>query len=706
VIVLERGKPYPLGATCVSGGVNVAIFSAHAEQIELCVFDAEGQRELSRHPLFGPDDQIWHGFLPDAQNGLIYGFRAHGRYEPDAGHRFNANKLLLDPYARAWHGQLSWHDAVYGYQRGHPDGHRSFDERDSAPHVPKSVVQASSEQSQRRALSVLRPLSDVVVMEAHLKGLTQQFPSLPDDVRGCYSAVEHSKVLDYLSDLGITAVEWLPLHAGIDDDFLAEKKLTNYWGYNTLGFFAPSGRFAQHDARTECQDMIKALHSRNIECWLDVVFNHTAEGDETGPTLCFRGLDNASYYQLSDDKRAYLNHSGCGNILNVFHPRVLQLVADSLRFWVSEFGIDGFRFDLASILGRNPNDFDAQGAFFKTLKQDPQLQGVRLIAEPWDIGPGGYQLGAYPSDWSEWNDQYRDGIRKFWLGEPGTLAPLADLLLGSAKLFGGGSRTASTSVNFVTAHDGFTLHDLVSYSKKHNAANLENNRDGHNANYSCNHGVEGDTNDASVLAAREQHQRNVLATLLLSQGVPMILAGDEVQNSQQGNNNAYCQDSAIGWIDWPNDPMMDEHRQFVRQLINLRQRFPVLRQATWLHGAERDAFWNLPDVSWLNEAAQLMTTEDWADQQRKTILLQLVDQHCADGCAEALLIALNNSTSAITIPLSTSATATGSWRECLNTSKPTAANHALNFDVEFTLEPKSVSVLHCYNGAQLRSTKS
>jgi len=438
-----------MGATPTAEGVNFAVFSEHATRVELCVFDSDGRREVMRHELAGPTHQVWHGFLPNAKAGLIYGYRVYGPYDPDSGHRFNPSKLLLDPYTKQLHGELQWHDAIFGYERGHTDGTHSFDARDSAPYVPKSVVTAQAEPV-KPLVDPKIPLSESVVLEASVKGLTKQFPGLNDSIRGTYQAITEKRVLDYLTDFGVTAVEWLPIQAGVDDDFLVTRNLTNYWGYNTLGFFAAAPRFARNAdasaANAEVHAMVNALHERGIECWLDVVYNHTAEGNEEGPTLCFRGLDNRSYYRLTKDLRNYLNESGCGNTLNLYHPKVLQLVMDSMRYWVKDFGVDGFRFDLASILGRHPTDFDAHCAFFNSVRQDPDLQNTRLVAEPWDIGVGGYQLGSYPPSWSEWNDQYRDGVRRFWANEEGTLAPLADLLLGSYQSFFANQRGPESSV--------------------------------------------------------------------------------------------------------------------------------------------------------------------------------------------------------------------------------------------------------------------
>ncbi len=537
-----------------------------------------------------------------------------------------------------------------------------------------------------------------------VKGFTQEFPGLDDELRGRYRALTDERVLDYLEDLGITGVEWLPIQAGADDDFLVTRKLTNYWGYNTLGFFAPSHRFASprqagaiySTANQDCQAMVNAMHRRGIECWMDVVYNHTSEGNEEGPTLCFRGLDNASYYRLSEDKRTYLDESGCGNTVNLSHPRVLQMVMDSLRYWVNTFGIDGFRFDLATILGRNPIDFDARSAFLSCVRQDPDLENTRMVAEPWDIGNGGYQLGSFPPGWSEWNDRYRDGVRRFWANEEGTLPPLADLLLGSYQSFFANDRGPVASVNFVTAHDGFTLNDLVSYEQKHNEANGEDNRDGHGSNYAYNHGVEGTTDDVDIIAERGQAQRNILSTLLLSQGVPMLLAGDELRNSQGGNNNAYCQDNPIGWINWPEHPTEHPQFRFVKHLIAVRQKLAVLRQRNWLHGTDRDPHWALPNISWLNESAQIMTSEQWSDPYRQMVMMLLVDHQPADEESSAVLLMINNSDTNLDVPLDTDQMPTGRWRCWVNTSDPGCTDSPLNNELEMNVPAKTVVLLRCY----------
>jgi len=690
-----------MGASPRTSGVNFALFSEHASRVELCLYDSQGENEIARYDMAGPTEHVWHGFVPDAKAGQCYGYRVHGPYQPEQGHRFNPNKLLLDPYAREWRGELRWHDAIFGYQRGHPDGCLSFDSRDSAPYVPKSVVTDPVAANAVRPLqgNNKKALADSVVLEAHVRGLTKQFPGISSELAGSYLGAAEPAVLDYLMHLGVTAVEWLPIQAGFDDDFLVTRNLENYWGYNTIGFFTPTRKYANKDANAECLAMVNALHDRGIECWMDVVYNHSGEGNEEGPTLCFRGIDNRSYYRLTDDLKNYLNESGCGNTLNLHHPRVLQLVTDSLRYWVNEFGIDGFRFDLATILGRNPTNFDARAAFFASIRQDPDLQNTHLVAEPWDIGQGGYQLGSYPSGWCEWNDKYRDGVRRFWANEPGTLAPLADLLLGSYQAFSRSQRGPTASVNFITAHDGFTLNDLVSYNEKHNEANGEDNRDGHGTNHSFNHGYEGETDDEDILQDRFRAQRNLLTTLVLSQGVPMLLAGDDVRNSQSGNNNAYCHDNPLGWVNWPENPSNHPQSRFVKHLISVRQKLNLFRQVHWLHGGERDACWNLPNVSWLDETGQILTSEQWGDEFRQVLLMQLIDQNAPKSAGNGVLVVFNNSDKALQVPLNTAVMPSGQWESWLDTSNLDYAVQPLGASQSIGIAAKTVVVLRCYTEA-------
>ncbi len=608
-----------MGASVDEGGVNFAVFSAHAHFIELCLFSDDGRREVARLLMTDREGDIFHLRVEGMKAGQRYGFRAHGPYAPEEGHRFNPHKLLLDPYARAWDGRLRWSDALMGYRIGSSRADLSYDTRDSAFAVPKSVV------VDERALPALpqgpnRLLADSVIYEAHVKGLTARQPDLPAGARGVYAGLAHPAMVDHLVRLGITAVELLPVHGFFDDRFLVAKGLTNYWGYNTMGFFTPEPRYAARNPRAEFRQMVWRLHEAGIEVILDVVYNHTGEGDELGPTISFRGLDNASYYRLTGGGRHYANDSGTGNSLNISHPMVLRMVTDSLRHWVTHFGVDGFRFDLATSLGREPGGFDPGAGFFDVLRQDPVLAGVKLIAEPWDIGPGGYQLGAYPHPFAEWNDRYRDGVRRFWRGDAGLTPDLAKRLLGSAENFDHDGRSSSASVNFLTAHDGFTLQDLVSFTVKRNLANGEDNRDGHSENHSDNLGVEGATANPLITAARIQRKRNLLATLMLSQGTPMILSGDEVGHTQGGNNNAYAQDNETTWIDWAKADM--GLAAFVGRLIAMRKAHPVLRQRRFLHGRKRSPE-SLPDVIWRHADGRVPESAEWHDPAFRCLCLEL-----------------------------------------------------------------------------------
>lgn len=602
---ITRGRPSPIGATFNGDGVNFAVFSAHATKIELCLFSDDGGAEVQRLVLPERDGDVWYGYVAGLRPGALYGFRAHGPYEPRAGHRFNPNKLLLDPYAKGIHGAVRWSDAVLGFSAISDQGDLSFDRRDSAPWVPRSVVvDPSFSWNDDRPLDT--ELSCSLVYEAHVKGLTAERRDIEEKLRGTFLGLTSEPMLEHLNRLGITAIELLPVHAFIDDRFLVDRGLRNYWGYQSIGFFSPEPRYLSGGGVAEFQMMVKRFHSAGIEVILDVVYNHTAEGNERGPTLSFRGLDNRSYYRLqANNPRFYENHTGTGNTLNIDHPMVLRMILDSLRYWVEVMHVDGFRFDLATTLGRRPGGFDRQSPFFQAILQDPVLSAVKLIAEPWDIGPGGYQLGAYPPPFLEWNDRFRDDVRRFWRGNEGSTPKLADRLVGSAPVFDHSGRSPLASVNFVAAHDGFTLQDVVSYSRKHNEANGEENTDGHNDNNTDNMGVEGPADDPSIVAARNLRKRNILATLLLSQGTPMLLAGDEIGNSQSGNNNAYCQDNAIGWVNWANtDKTL---LAFVRRLVGVRRDHPVLRQRYFLHSDRRpedgrsDLIWRLPDGQEANE---------------------------------------------------------------------------------------------------------
>ncbi|HET9107948.1 MAG TPA: glycogen debranching protein GlgX [Steroidobacteraceae bacterium] len=610
---IKEGSPHPLGATWDGRGTNFAVFSAHASRIEVCLFDADGRREQARIELPEYTDQIFHGYVPEIGPGTFYGYRAHGPYEPEAGHRFNPHKLLLDPYARAHAGRLEWNPAVFGYRMESEDD-LSFDERDSATFVPKSVVVDPDFDWKGEPARKHVPWDDTIIYEMHVKGFTQRHPAVPEGLRGTYAGLGTREVIEYIRALGVTSVELLPVHTFVNDSLLVERGLKNYWGYNTIGFFAPDPRYAADvpGSLREFKEMVARFHDAGLEVIMDVVYNHTAEGNERGPTLSFKGLDNASYYRLIPHQhRYYINDAGTGNTVNLSNPRVIQLVADSLRYWAQEMHIDGFRFDLGTILAREPNGFDNQSGFLKACSQDPVLRTVKLIAEPWDCGPGGYQVGAFPPGWAEWNDQFRDAVRDFWRGEAPASA-LAPRLCASGDLFNHQGRRPWASVNFVTAHDGFTLNDLVSYNEKHNEANQEDNRDGSSNNRSWNCGAEGPTEDATVNALRERQMRNLLGTLLLSQGTPMLLAGDEFARTQNGNNNSYCQDNEINWLDWNIGERGQALIRFVQRLTQLRHTYPILRRNRFLTG-EYNAQLDVKDVTWINANGAQMLEENWQD---------------------------------------------------------------------------------------------
>jgi glycogen operon protein len=607
------GQPYPLGAHWDGRGVNFALFSLHAERVELCLFDATGRRETARVALPEYTDEVWHGYLPDLCPGQLYGYRVYGPYEPERGHRFNPHKLLIDPYARLLHGAVRWHDALYGYRVGDARGDLSFDTRDSARYTPKCIVIEDAVPA--REPRPRQPWRRSVIYELHAGGYTRLNPAVPPALRGRFRGLAEPAVVAYLADLGVTAVELLPIHAHIDERRLVDAGLSNFWGYNSIGFFAPDNRFLTRADPGEFRLLTRTLHEAGIELLLDVVYNHTAEGGETGPTLGFRGIDNAVYYHAQPAApRHARDFSGCGNSLNLAAPRVLQLVTDSLRYWAQQMGVDGFRFDLASTLARDGTDaaFDPGSGFFDALRQDPVLAGVKLIAEPWDVGPGGYRLGGYPAGWGEWNDQYRDTVRRFWRGEAGQVAVLASRLTGSSDIFRRHGRRPTASVNFITAHDGFTLRDLVSYEHKHNEANAEQNRDGTDNNLSWNGGVEGPTDDPAIEAVRLKQMRNLLATLMLSQGTPMLLAGDEFGHTQHGNNNAYCQDSPLAWLDWARQANGDGARlhRYLRRLMRLRARHGVFRRDRFFTGEEIGAN-DQKDIVWLNADGSETRDDDW-----------------------------------------------------------------------------------------------
>jgi len=622
---IEEGLPYPLGAHWDGKGTNFALFSANATKVEVCLFDESGERELSRIDLPEYTDQIFHGYLPDVGPGTFYGYRVHGPYEPKAGHRFNPNKLLLDPYARAHAGSLKWDPAVFGYQMETGDD-LTFDERDSAPFMPKCVIVDPGFDWVGEAGRQMVPWDQTIVYEVHVKGFTKQHPGVPKGLQGTYAGFGSAPMVEYLAALGVTSIELLPVHTFINDSNLLEKKLVNYWGYNTIGFFAPDPRYASDvpNSLREFKEMVARLHAAGLEVIIDVVYNHTAEGNELGPTLSFKGIDNVSYYRLPADKRRYINDTGTGNTVNLSHPRVIQMVTDSLRYWSEHMHIDGFRFDLGTILAREIYGFDEQSGFLKAVDQDPVLTQIKLIAEPWDCGPGGYQVGGFPPGWAEWNDKFRDTVRDFWRAEA-PVAQLAPRICASSDLFSRGGRRAWASVNFITAHDGFTLNDWASYNDKHNEANGENNRDGNSSNRSWNCGVEGPTGDKAIVELRNRQKRNMLATLLFSQGTPMLLGGDEFGRTQRGNNNAYCQDSDISWFDWNLGGDGNDLLAFTKHLIKLRQSYPALRRSRFLTG-QYDGDLDVKDVTWINANGHEMQDANWKDASMKCFGM-LLDGH-------------------------------------------------------------------------------
>jgi isoamylase len=609
------GRPYPLGATWDGAGVNFALFSEHATKVELCLFESpEATAETQRIVLPEHTDQVWHAYLPDVQPEQLYGYRVHGPYEPANGHRFNPHKVVLDPYAKAIGRDLRWSDELFGYRVGAPNADLSFDERNNAAFVPlAAVIDPAFTWGDDRPPRT--PWHKTLIYELHIKGFSQRLPGVPDKLQGTYAGLASEAAVRHLMDLNITAVEIMPVHHHVDDRHLVERGLSNYWGYNTLAYFAPDLRYASAPAPRESVQqfkmMVRALHAAGLEVILDVVYNHTAEGNQLGPTLSMRGIDNASYYRLSpDDPRYYMDFTGCGNTLNMVHPRVLQLIMDSLRYWVLEMHVDGFRFDLASSLARELYAVNKLGAFFDIIHQDPVLSQVKLIAEPWDVGEGGYQVGNFPVLWTEWNGKYRDVVRRFWKGEGGTVSEFATRFSGSSDLYEQSGRLPHASINFITCHDGFTLQDLVSYNRKHNEANGENNRDGADDNYSWNCGAEGPTNDPAIRALRERQKRNFMATLLLSQGVPMIRGGDELSHTQKGNNNAYCQDAEVTWLNWELNDEQQRFLEFVRMVTDIWRQQPVFQRRKFFLGRKIRGS-DIKDISWFDPSGQEMSDEAW-----------------------------------------------------------------------------------------------
>jgi glycogen operon protein len=651
---LRPGRPHPLGATWDGLGVNFAIFSEHATQVELCLFDSPDQAQESvRLPLPERTDLVWHGYLPELRPGQLYGYRVHRRYEPRAGHRFNPHKIVLDPYAKAIGRTIRWDNSfrMFGYAVGDPDEDLSLDERDNADLAAlAAVIDPAFTWGDDRPPRT--PWHETVIYELHVKGFTQRHPEVPEALRGSYAGLMSEPAIRHLKSLGVTAVELMPVHHHSLDRHLLEMGLSNYWGYNTLAFLAPDARYAARgggiEAVREFKMMVRALHAAGLEVIIDVVYNHTAEGNQLGPTLSLRGVDNASYYRLSrEDPRYYMDFTGCGNTLNMMHPRVLQLIMDSLRYWVLEMHVDGFRFDLASALARELFEVNKLGAFFDVIHQDPVISQVKLIAEPWDLGAGGYQVGNFPVLWTEWNARYRDAVRSFWRGDGGHVSELATRISGSSDLYGHSGRRPYASINFVTAHDGFSLHDLVSYNHKHNEANQEGNNDGENDNRSWNCGVEGETDDPEVRALRERQKCNLIATLMLSQGVPMIRGGDELGHTQRGNNNAYCQDNEISWLDWELDEERRGFLEFVRRVVCLRRDQPVLRRRKFFQGRPLRGS-GVKDIVWLEPSGREMTDADWDTGHARSLAVLLpgdaideTDDHGERIVGDTLLLLFN-----------------------------------------------------------------
>ena len=682
---LTAGSCSRLGATWDGRGTNFALFSANAHKVELCLFDSQGRRELERIELPERTEDVWHGYLNDVSPGQLYGYRVHGPYDPERGHRFNPHKLLLDPYAKRLFGRLVWSDAHFAYRTGSPREDLSFDRRDNARGMPKAMVIDETGGFSRHESRPDIPWEDSIIYEAHVKGLTQQRDDVPPGLRGTFGGLAAPAMIDHFKRLGVTAIELLPIHALIDDRMLVEKKLVNYWGYNTISFFAPEPRYAADNPLDAFRTTVARLHDAGIEVLLDVVYNHTAEGNHLGPTLSFRGIDNASYYWLSrDNPRYYDDFTGCGSSVNLQHPRVLQMVMDSLRYWVEVCHVDGFRFDLATTLTRGPNGFDRNSGFFTAIRQDPVLASVKLIAEPWDLGMGGYQVGAFPSQWSEWNDRYRSAMRRYWSGEGSLIGEVSRRMTGSSDIFNHDSRMPRASINHVTVHDGFTLADLFSYNDKHNLANGEDNRDGSNDNHSNNCGHEGPTDDPKIVALRRQLRKNQLACLFLAHGVPLLLAGDEVGNSQNGNNNAYCQDNEIGWVDWSGlnnegDDMVD----FIGLMAELRSKFPQLRSRRWLDGRRTDGSYG---VLWLTPSATEMTEQDWAFPDGRFLAYVLSPSQPATN---AIFIVLNSGIE--TIPfLLPKLPEYQNWHQLFDTTKDTVQVAPLASGSPSSAPPRSV----------------
>ncbi len=705
--VAYPGSPYPLGATWDGSGVNFALFSEHAEKVELCLFDqAYGAKEISRVPMLEQTDYVWHIYLPEARPGLMYGYRVYGPFEPHHGHLFNPHKLLIDPYAKATTGPVEWSDAMFGYRlssdRADADQVPTTD--DSAPGMPKSVViEPGFSWGDDAPLRI--PWHDTIIYEAHVRGLTILNPDLPETIRGTYAGLGDRRTIAYLRQLGITAIELMPVHHFVHDRHLVDRGLKNYWGYNSIGFFAPDTRYAAArspgQAVNEFKTMVRSLHQAGIEVILDVVYNHTAEGDHRGPTLSFRGIDNLAYYRtVPGDLRYYMDFTGTGNTLNMRHPRSIQMIMDSLRYWITEMHIDGFRFDLASALARELHEVDRLSAFFDIIHQDPIISQVKLIAEPWDVGEGGYQVGNFPVLWTEWNGKYRDSVRRFWRGDPNQVAELGYRLTGSSDLYADNGRKPYASINFVTAHDGFSLRDLVSYNNKHNEANGEDNRDGHDDNISYNHGVEGDTDDPDILAIRARQMRNFLTTLFISQGVPMLLHGDEVARTQQGNNNAYCQDNEISWQPWDWSPDQLEMLEWTRRVINFRKDHAVLGRRRFFQGRKISGG-DVKDIAWLNPDGSEISPEEWQHAERRVLAMWLageaadvVDEHGKAIVGDTLVILANSSDEVMPFKLPRT-TAGRRWVLALDTYHPhmEEGRNRYRSGGIYQLQPRSIAIL-------------
>jgi isoamylase len=695
------GRPYPLGAMWDGAGVNFAIFSEAGSKVELCLFDSvDAKKETHRIPLPERTDMVWHGYFPDVEPGQLYGYRVHGPYDPGAGHRFNPNKVILDPYAKAMGRDVAWDDSLFGYKMGQDD--LSYDERDSAPFAPlASVIDTAFTWGDDRPPRT--PWHKTLIYEAHVKGLTMRHPGVPEERRGTYAGLASEPVINHLRGLGVTAIELLPVHSFLHDRTLVEKGLRNYWGYNTLSYFAPHlGYASRQSPRKSVQEfkmMVRSMHAAGIEVILDVVYNHTCEGNEKGPTLSWRGADNCAYYRLAEDKRYYTDFTGCGNSLNMTHPRVLQLIMDSLRYWILEMHVDGFRFDLASTLARELQEVNRLGAFFDIIHQDPVISQVKLIAEPWDVGPGGYQVGNFPVLWTEWNGRYRDTVRRFWKGEGGTASELATRLAGSSDLYQDDGRRPYASINFITAHDGFTLQDLVSYDRKHNEANGEDNRDGSDQNDSWNCGVEGPSDDPNIVALRERQKRNLLATLLFSEGVPMIVAGDELSHTQHGNNNTYCHDNELTWLDWSlNDERKRNFLEFAKKCTAIWREQPVLQRRKFFMGRPIRGN-DIKDISFFEPSGREMSDEAWNDPHVKALGVRLagdmmneLDERGEPIVGDTLLLLINAHWEEIhfTLPI----TRTGHvWETLVDTRDPDAPLRVCRGGEQFPLFGRSLALL-------------